>query len=226
MIRSQKKGCGRMKTMKINDGENIIVSILFILFLIIILPIALLVLLWKFFAAPFDYIKYKRSRYQQDFPHKYSWLRATHVDNEAYTAIKENSLPVEYIKWSEDYNFFGYFVYKDMLLDFTEPFCFDEEEKLFFDSIDKNEMANDETEDDDNGDKRLTVEETKELILGRFCDNIPGRECNRIVFFYSGKNAKREYTEEGLEIMRTLDDFIIYEKGELSKAIKDFTDNN
>ena len=212
-----------MKIMKIKDGEDIII---FILILIIILPIAFLYLLFKFFATPFDYIKYKRSRYQKDFPHKYSWLSEPHFDNEAYTAIKENELPVEYIKWSEEYNLGGYFVYKDILLDFTEPFFFDEEKKLFFYSLEENETENDEAEDDDNGDKRLTLEETKELILGQFRDDVPGRECNRIVFFYSRKIAKRDYNEEGLEIMRTLDDFIIYENGELAKAIEDFIDNN
>ena len=99
--------------------------------LIIFLPFFLLYLLFKLLSTPFDYIKYKKSRYQKDFPHKYTWLREPHIDNAPYTAIKENELPVEYIKWSEDYDIGGYFVYKDILLDFTEPFFFDEEKKLF-----------------------------------------------------------------------------------------------
>ena len=215
-----------MKFMKIKDGEDIII---FVFIIIIILPIALIYLLFKLLATPFDYIKYKHSRYQQDFPHKYSWLSEPHFDNAAYTAIKENNLPVEYIKWSEDYNLCGYFVYKDILLDFTEPFFFDEEEKIFLRSPDENEMeetAEDGISEDENSDKSLTVEETKELILSGFRNSVPGRECHKIVFFYSRKDVKRDYKEEGLNAMREFDDFIIYEKGELAKAIKNFVDNN
>ena len=218
-----------MKIVKNKDGKDIIGYILVILFVIIVVPIALIYLLFKLFATPFDYIKYKRSRYQQDFPHKYTWLSEPHFDSDAYTAIKENALPVEYIKWSEDYNHRGYFLYKDILLDFTEPFFFDEEKKIFFRYFDEDEAeetANDEKTEDDDSDKCMTVEETTEFALGQFRDNVPGRECHRIVFFYSRKNAELDYMEESLNAMRSLDDFIIYEKGELAKAIKDFVDNN
>ena len=151
------------------------------------------------------------------------------MDNEPYTAIKENNLPVEYIKWSEAYSLCGYFVYKDILLDFTEPFFFDEEGKVFLQLPDENEWeetADDETSEDDNSDKSLTVEETKALILDGFRNSVPRRECNKIVFFYSRKDVERDYKEEGLNVMRGLDNFIIYEKGELAKVIKDFIDNN
>ena len=186
-------------------------------------------MVFKFFATPFDYIKYKRSRYQKDFPHRYSWLKEPHMDNAPYTAIKENNLPVEYIKWSEDYDIGGFFVYKDILLDFTEPLFFDEEGKVFLllsNEKEAVEITDDETSEEENSDKSLTVAETKELVLGLFRDNAPNRECNRIVFFYSRRNAKRDYKEEGLNVMRELDDFIIYEKGELAKVIKDFIENN
>ena len=203
---------------------------------IIFLPFFLLYLLFKLLSTPFDYVKYKKSRYQKDFPHKYTWLREPHIDNAPYTAIKENELPVEYIKWSEDYDIGGYFVYKDILLDFTEPFFFDEEKKLFLclpDSKDAEEVSYDESDDsqdtelkETNADECLTVDGMKELILGLFRDNAPNRECNRIVFFCSRRNAERDYKEEGLNAMRELDDFIIYEKGELAKVIKDFIENN
>ena len=212
--------------MKIKDGEDLIVGIFVF---IIVLPIALLYLLFKLFATPFDYIKYKRSRYQQDYPHKYSWLSEPHVDNDAYTAIKENDLPIEYIKWSEEYNLCGYFVYKDILIDFTEPFFFDEEKKIFLrlpDVKQSEETAVGGTSEDDNSDKCLSVEETKKLILGQFHDNVSGRECHRIIFFYSRKDVERDYKEEGLSVMSELDDFIIYEKGKLANAIKNFIDNN
>ena len=224
------KGCKQMKTKKSED------IIIFIFIIIIVLPIALIYLLFKLLATPFDYIKYKHSRYQRDFPHKYSWLSEPHFDNGAYTAIKENNLPIEYIKWSEDYDIGGYFVYKDILLDFTEPFFFLEEKKLFFclpDSKDAEEVSYDESDDsqnteldEDNTDQCLTVDGMKELILGQFHYNVPNRECKRIVFFCSRKNAERDYKEEGLNVMRDLDGFIIYEKGELAKVIKEFIDSN
>ena len=223
--------------MKIKDSiaEKLLVVFCIVAF-IIFLPFFLLYLLFKLLSTPFDYIKYKKSRYQKDFPHKYTWLREPHIDNAPYTAIKENELPVEYIKWSEDYDIGGYFVYKDILLDFTEPFFFDEEKKLFLclpDSKDAEEVSYDESDDsqdtelkETNADECLTVDGMKELILGLFRDNAPNRECNRIVFFCSRRNAGRDYKEEGLNAMRELDDFIIYEKGELAKVIKDFIENN
>ena len=79
---------------------------------------------------------------------------------------------------------------------------------------------------EENSDKSLTVEETKEFILDGFRKSVPGRECHRIVFFYSRKDVLRDYREEGLNIMRRLDDFVIYERDELAKVIKDFIDNN
>ncbi len=223
--------------MKLKDSiAEKILTLFCIVAFIIFLPFFLLYLLFKLLWTPFDYIKYKKSRYQKDFPHKYTWLREPHTDNAPYTAIKENALPVEYIKWSEDYNLSGYFVYKDILLDFTEPFFFDEEKKLFLclpDSKDAEEVSYDESDDsqnteldEDNTDQCLTVDGMKELILGQFHDNVPNRECKRIVFFCSRKNAERDYKEEGLNVMRGLDDFIIYEKGELAKVIKEFIDNN
>ena len=212
--------------MKIKKSENIII---FLFIIIIVLPIALIYMVFKFFATPFDYIKYKRSRYQKDFPHRYSWLKEPHMDNAPYTAIKENELPVEYIKWSEDYDIGGYFVYKDILFDFTEPFFFDEEGKVFLllsNEKEAVEITDDETSEEENSDKSLTVAEIKELVLDGFHNSVPGRECHRIVFFYSCKNVLRDYKEEGLNVMRELDDFIIYEKGELAKVIKDFIENN
>lgn len=102
-----------MKTKKrITEG---LLIVLFAVMFIIALPFLLVYLLFKLLATPFDYIKYTRSRYQRDFPRKYKWLREPHIDNEAYTAIKEADLPVAYIKWREDYELHGTFLYKDVV---------------------------------------------------------------------------------------------------------------
>lgn len=89
------------------------------------LPFIILYLLFQLVMTPVFYIRHKRSRYQQDFPCKYSWPMYAHIDDEPYTAIKKDDLPVEYFKWCEDYDWGGYFVHKDTLLCFQNPFFFD-----------------------------------------------------------------------------------------------------
>ena len=216
---------------KVSVAEKLVFVFCIVVF-IIFLPFFLLYLLFKLLWTPFDYIKYKKSRYQKDFPHKYTWLREPHRDNAPYTVIKENALPVEYIKWSEYYDFSGYFLYKDILLDFSEPFFFDEEKRLIFypfgskDVYDGKDDSQNTELDEDNTDECLTVDGIKEITLDHFHNTMPNRECNRIVFFFSRKNVERDYKEEGLDVMRGLDDVIIYEKGELAKVIKDFIENN
>lgn len=216
--------------------ERIIEGLLFGLLTvicIIALPFLLVYLLFKLLATPFDYIKYKRSLYQQDFPRKYKWLSEPHIDNEAYTAIKENHLPVTYIKWREDYELNGAFLYKDILLDFTEPFFFDEKKALWLfwpGAKDAEEVAEeDEREDladDENTDDCLTVEDTQDYLLEEFRSNIAGYACNRVVFFYPRKSAEKNTGEGAFENMRSHDDFIIYEKGELARAIQEFIAHN
>ena len=101
----------------------------------ILIPIGLFFLLFflifKFITMPFNYYRYRHSQYQKDFPHKFDFLDPFHIDNIPYSIIKENELPIQYIKWSKEYNMYGYFIYKDILLDFTEPFFFDAETNTF-----------------------------------------------------------------------------------------------
>ena len=220
--------------MKIKEGKNgfssVFIMFITVFIMLFIIPIAVLYLIFKLFATPFDYIKYKRSRYQRDFPHKYSWLDEPHLDNKVYTVIKEKQLPIEYIKWSEDYDLHGYFIYKDILLDFTEPFFFDKEKKIFLHYLRKAESEESEYiidgDETDDADEYLTVEAIKESILEELRNNVPDRECHKIVFFYSRKKVESYYKKEGLDAMQELNDFIIYEKNGLEKAIKDFIDNN
>lgn len=216
--------------MKIKEASSTALGTVFVsLIFIVFLPFFLLYLLFKLLATPFDYVKYKRSRYVKDFPHRYKWLATPHVDNEPYTAIKENSLPVEYIKWHEDYEMPGYFVYGDILLNFSEPFFFDKKKGLWLCwQSDKNWEEEEEREcedlieDEENTDDCLTVEEAQAYVLDEFHTNTAGRECRKVVFFYSKRNVENNYEEGGLEAMQKLDSFIVYEKGELANAIKDF----
>ena len=219
--------------MKIKD--RIADSLLYIFFSIIVIVFLLFLLLYlliNLFIMPYDYMRYKRSRYQQDFPHKYEWLSGPHTDNAPYSAIKENNLPIEYIKFPEDYDLAGYFIYKDFLLDFNEPFFYDKKRRLwlFWPGPKDAEIALDDEErlediDSDNTDDCLTVEDTTSYILDTFYNTVPGRKCNRVIFFYNRQNAEKFYGTGAAERMNNLDCFVVYEKGQLPSAIKAFIEN-
>ena len=119
--------------MKFKDTfwSQLLAGIALIFIFAILIPIGLFLLIFKLIAMPFNYYKYKHSQYQKDFPHKFDFLDPFHIDNIPYSIIKENQLPIQYIKWSEKYDMYGYFIYKDILLDFTEPFFFDPETNTF-----------------------------------------------------------------------------------------------
>ena len=231
-----------MKIRKIKSKtESALTAFFLTVIFLLFLPFFLLYLLFKLLMTPLDYLNYKTSLYQKDFPHKYSWLREPHIDNDAYTAIKKNNIPIEYVKWSEDYDIGGYFFYKDVLLNFSEPFFFDEKEKTFLclpdadndDYSDEEELetANGaeqgQQEEENNEDEGcLTVEKVKELIFNEIKEKIPERECNKILFFYSQKTAEKMYKVEAIEAMREREDFIVYRKSELADVLRDFIENN
>ncbi len=216
----------KLKELVSNIGAFVLFGGLFIIFL----PFILLYFLFKLIITPYDYIKYKRSRYQQDFPYKYSWLRQPHVDNEIYTIIKDNGLPIEYIKWQEEYELPGSFLYRDALLVFFEPLFFDKKKGLWFLWMGGNadEAANPEDEgeeyDEDNTDDCVEAEDAKAVLMEELCNNGSGRKCNRVVFFYQRKRTEKLYGKNGLDAMRDLDGFILYEKGKLAEAIQKFID--
>ena len=123
----------------------------------------------------------------------------------------------------------GYFVYGDILLNFSEPFFFDKKKELWLCWVDgKNWEEEEEREceesvdDEENTDDCLTVEEAQAYILDEFRTNTGGRECKKVVFFYSKRNVENKYEEGGLEAMQKLEDVIIYEKGRLADSLKEF----
>ena len=224
----------RCNNVKIKDQiVEKITLVLVVAIFIIFLPFFLLYLIFKALSTPYDYMRYRKSLYQKDFPHKYTWLREPHVDNEAYTAIKENDLPIEYVRLFEDYDLPGRFVYKDTLLWFYPSMFFDKDKKqwLWWPGY-KNEEESPSyscEEDDtwcDNTDDCLSIDELKSFIIGEFNNSIKAQECRRVVFLLERKEIERQYGKEAVKIMGELDDFIIYEKGKLANAIKKFIDNN
>ena len=216
--------------MKFKDsfGSQLLAIICFIFILAILIPVALFILIFKFITIPFSYYKYTHSQYQKDFPHKFNFLDPFHIDNIPYSIIKENELPIQYIKWSKEYDLYGYFIYKDILLDFTEPFFFDPETNIFrFDPEEEaEEKSEDEQDDIDDVENCLSVEETKAFVLNGFHNNTQDRECKQVVFFYSQENLEGAHGKIALEKMSELTDFVVYEKGTLLQVLKNFVDTH
>ena len=215
--------------MKFKDSfwSQLLAGICLIFILAILIPVGLFFLIFKFITMPFNYCKYRHSQYQKDFPHKFNFLDPFHIDNIPYSIIKENELPVEYIKWSKEYHMHGYFIYKDILLDFTEPFFFDPKTGTF--TFYPEEEAEEKTEDDNNQDiddveNCLSVEETKAFVLNEFHRNIQERECKQVVFLYSQEKLTKAHGKIALEKMSELNDFIVYKKDALPQVLKEFID--
>ena len=217
--------------MKFKDTfwSQLLAGIALIFIFAILIPIGLFLLIFKLIAMPFNYYKYKHSQYQKDFPHKFNFLAPFHIDNIPYSIIKENELPIQYIKWSEEYDMYGYFIYKDILLDFTEPFFFDPETNTF--TFNPEEEVEEKNEDDNNQDnddveKCLSVEETKAFVLNDFHKNIQECECKQVVFLCSQEKLEKAHGKMALEKMGELDNFIVYKKDNLHQVLKKFIDTH
>ena len=102
------------------------------IFTILLFPIVLLFLLCLLLITPFDYFKYKRTRYYKDTHDKYSWLCTSSYYIKLYDLIKNENLPIDYYRC--DYvpvTGYGYFIYKDtLILNDYEP-CFDAEQNIW-----------------------------------------------------------------------------------------------
>lgn len=215
--------------MKFKDTfwSQLLAGIALIFTFAILIPIGLFFLIFKFITMPFNYYRYRHSQYQKDFPHKFNFLDPLHIDNIPYSIIKENELPIQYIKWSKEYYMYGYFIYKDILLDFTEPFIFDPETNTF--TFNPEEEAEETTEDEQDIDAAhncLSVEETKAFVLNDFHNNIQERECKQVVFFYSQEKLEKAHGKIALEKMSDLSDFIVYKKDTLLQVLKEFVDTH
>ena len=214
--------------MKIKNTLKYLAAIpVVILVLVILIPIGALYFLYKILTVPFSYIRHKKSLYQKDFPCRYSLWRYPHHDEKVYTVIKKIGLPIDYIKSPKQYEMPGYFVYKDILLDFNEPFFYDPERGLWLTEL---ENASEEEQPSDkeieNTEDCLTVDEGKKRSLEEFHRDVPDYACNRVVMFYLKGHVERGYNKGGLERMRSLGDFVVYEKGELDTAIQNFVKEN
>lgn len=222
--------------MKFYDRITLVLSYILIITVVIILlpliiPVCLIVLIYQILYTPIGYYKFKTSLYQKDFPTKYKWLDGVHQDNDVYTFIKKNHLPIQYLKCYEKYDLSGLFLYKDTLLDFSEPFLYDDESMVWCvvpgdDESIEDDAAETETADHSDDYEILTVDGWKESQIMEFKEKFPERICNNIVFFYNRKRILKWYGEEALNRLKDLDGFILYEKGELEKAIQKYVASN
>ena len=93
----------------------------------------MLFLLGLLIITPFDYLKYKKSRYYKDTKEKYSWLCTSSYYIKFYDMIKNENLPIDFYRCNQGVPLtgYGFFVYKDILiLNDYEP-CYDEEKNIW-----------------------------------------------------------------------------------------------
>lgn len=207
----------KTKNLLIRIGATVLTWVLIIVFL----PVIILLFIGAVLYTPIDYVKFKTSIYQNDYPRKYKWLCGRHEDNKIYKAIKENGLPISYFKSCEDYELPGDFVYKDTVLDFSMPFFFDGEKETWLYS-EQSEVHRDECECDCS-DKYLSVEEAKSYLLEQFAKRNTVIKCTKIVFFYEIGFIKTVYGEKALATLREEDSVILYKKRELAEKLHQIT---
>lgn len=189
--------------------------------IIVFLPVIFLLFIGAILYTPIDYVKFKTSIYQKDYPRKYKWLCGRHEDNKIYEAIKENALPISYFKSCEDYELHGDFVYEDTILDFSTPFFYDDEKETWLYS-EQSEVHSDECEHECT-DEYLSVEEAKNYLLEQFAKRNTVIKCTKIVFFYEIGFVKAVYGEKSLAALREEDSVILYKKRELPERLQHFT---
>lgn len=200
-----------------------LVIVLIIIFIPLLLVCALLYL-------PVDYIEFKRSRYQKDFPRKYSLFSGVHIDNKIYTLIKENNLPIEYYKHDGEYDFEGYFLYNDTLLNFSEPLRFVQEKGQWMLPDEGDEEENFYAAGVEGAEEKmvawLSFEEAREGYIAEFRKSYPTVSCNKIVFFYEAEPMRECYGAVAVEKLRELDGIVLYEEDALKETIRDYIENN
>lgn len=138
-----------------------------ILLTILLIPVMCIFLIVLLIGTPFDYIKYRSSRYYKDTKEKYSWLCTTSYYISLYNLIKKENLPIAYYRCTDvPLTGYGYFVYQDMLLlNDYEP-CYDEEKQTWLVEVE---------------DEYVDLESEVEAVRAR-CNQRLGREvCKKAV---------------------------------------------
>ena len=183
---------------------------------VVVLPILLVAMV---IYLPIQYIRFKRSRYQKDFPRKASFGCGPHVDNTVYTIVKERELPIRYFRQNHlNYDEPGWFLYNDILLDFTDPVFFDKERNIC--------PSRYEEQDVETAGGPLSVDAQKRETMDAFHRHEPDQPCTRVVFFINQSSAEDMYDDAGMEELRTSDDFVLYTKKTLADQLEKFIREN
>ena len=188
----------KMKLNKKNIEGNVLALLLLPFFVIF----TILIMLY----LPFDYIKYKKSKYYKDTHKKYEWLAGMTDEVKFYDFIKDNNLDIEHItvKTKELENV-SYFVYKDILIVTDALPYFSEKKGKWLVIADENE----ESEDND-----YTLEDYLNIYLDEFNQQVENKICEKVVALldegdYKEDIIKREYN----------DNIIFYNKKNMKEKI-------
>ena len=207
-----------------------LVSFVAVLFFI---PFCILLFLGAVLYTPIDYIRFKRSVYQKDYPRRYKWLCGCHTDNPIYTIVKKNKLPIAYLRFYDAYELPGDFILGDTVLLFSKPFFYAKEKEAWLFLPDKDEdgeageenlQLDEEDNEDESLDDCLGVEDALAWLKEQYKERYPDRNCARFVFFYEEKFVKDIYGEIALQKMQEEGIFILYKKRELKKTILQFVE--
>lgn len=213
--------------------KNFIFNALMCCLLFLLFPFLLLLLIGSLLYTPIDFIKFKRSRHQKDFPRKYTWLCGRHPDNAAYTVTKERNLPVTYLQ-NNNPELTGVFLYKHTVLHFSNPFFFDDKknEWLFWPHAEDEEADEDakteeiEEVEEDNTDDCLPIEAALDLIREQYRERFPDATFENLIFFYQAKDVKSLYSETALKQLEENSLFVPYEKKRLEEALLKYISEN
>ena len=138
-----------------------------IIFTVLLFPVVVLFLIGLLIITPFDYLKYKKSRYYKDTKEKYSWLCTSSYYIKFYDMIKNENLPIDFYRC--DYasiTGYGFFVYKDILiLNDYEP-CYDEDKNIWLVEIE---------------DEYIDIKEDVESAIDRCNELLKNEACKKAV---------------------------------------------
>ena len=175
---------------------------------IIFIPILILVVIGFILYLPFDYIKYKYSRFYKDYKEKYTMFSGMSQYFEMYNAVKESGLPIEYIRNKNVDNAYGYFVYEKTLLIFD--YC------LFYDEYYQKWAVVESNEED--REKFCSVEEMVEVMLDEVNEFMGEKACNKAIVLVDLSELHDEYVDKVQECKILLP----YQKGKMMESIKEF----
>lgn len=103
-----------------------------LLITVLLFPLVLVFLFCILIITPFDYFRYKKSRYYKDTKEKYSWLCGMSSYVKLYCLIKKENLPINYYRYDEVHiTGYGFFIYKDTLILNDYELCYDEEKNIW-----------------------------------------------------------------------------------------------